>query len=147
MELVFASILTVFATLLPPAAVLKGLRRPLYGTHLALVAAGLYVLNREFYGQTEIFAPALWLPLACLHVLSINCLTYLAYYMDKRASRRGGWRVPERTLHHMALIGGSPAALLAQRQLRHKTSKKSFRRVFWAIAMLQLACIAALILY
>jgi uncharacterized membrane protein YsdA (DUF1294 family) len=38
--------------------------------------------------------------------------------------------VRESTLHWLALVGGWPGAMLAQRAFRHKTHKKSFRRVF-----------------
>lgn len=43
----------------------------------------------------------------------------------------GSWRVPENTLHLLALLGGWPGALYAQQTLRHKTQKTSFRIVFW----------------
>jgi len=62
-------------------------------------------------------------------VLSI--LAFLAYRSDKRRAEAGAWRIPEFTLHMMALIGGWPGAFLGQRQFRHKTSKLSFQVVFW----------------
>ena len=58
------------------------------------------------------------------------------YYLDKRAARLGRWRVRERTLHLIALCGGWPGALLAQRWFRHKTLDRSFRRVFFGIVAL-----------
>ena len=63
---------------------------------------------------------------ACLSVI-----TFVVYAVDKSAARRKGPRTPERTLHLLALAGGWPGALLAQRWLRHKSAKTSFRRVFW----------------
>ena len=44
----------------------------------------------------------------------------------------GAWRTQESTLHMLALTGGWPGAALAQQIFRHKSSKKTFRRVFGA---------------
>jgi uncharacterized membrane protein YsdA (DUF1294 family) len=56
----------------------------------------------------------------------VNVLTYLAFRRDKRQSEARGSRTPEKTLLTLALIGGWPAAKLAQRSLRHKTRKQPF---------------------
>ena len=63
--------------------------------------------------------------------VAINALTYMVYYADKSSARRGGWRTPEARLHLLALLGGWPAAAVAQQHLRHKSSKGEFRAVFW----------------
>ncbi len=46
------------------------------------------------------------------------------------------WRIPEKQLHAVALLGGWPGALLAQQLLRHKTQKASFQGIFWLIVAL-----------
>ncbi|WP_353815824.1 DUF1294 domain-containing protein [Agromyces sp. SYSU T00266] len=61
-----------------------------------------------------------------------------AYGADKAAARRGAPRVAERTLHLVDLAGGWPGALVAQQAFRHKTRKRSFRRVFWATVVANL---------
>lgn len=66
----------------------------------------------------------------------VNLLTFAAYASDKRKARNRQWRVSEATLHILELIGGWPAAFLAQRQLRHKCTKVSFQVVFWLIVLL-----------
>lgn len=66
----------------------------------------------------------------------VNLLTFAAYAIDKNRARNKKWRVSEVTLHILGLIGGWPAAFLAQRQLRHKCSKGSFQVVFWVIVLL-----------
>lgn len=65
--------------------------------------------------------------------LLMSLLTYAVYAADKTAARQGRQRVPERTLHLLALFGGWPGALLAQQRLRHKTRKAGFQLVFWLI--------------
>jgi uncharacterized membrane protein YsdA (DUF1294 family) len=60
----------------------------------------------------------------------MSAATFLLYAFDKWAARTGRWRVPERTLHLLALAGGWPGGFIAQRLLRHKSSKRSFQVVF-----------------
>jgi uncharacterized membrane protein YsdA (DUF1294 family) len=76
-------------------------------------------------------------------VLVMSLISFVAYGLDKRQAIRDGRRVPERTLHVMALLGGWPGALLAQRQFRHKTQKRSFRIVFWFVVLLHFAIVAS----
>src|SRR5688572_15533796 len=68
--------------------------------------------------------------------LALSTFAFFAYRSDKRRAEAGEWRVPESTLHFMALIGGWPGAFLGQRAFRHKTSKVSFRIVFWFIVLM-----------
>ena len=48
----------------------------------------------------------------------------------------GERRIPEQTLHLLEILGGWPAAFLAQRVLRHKSSKVSYQIAFWLIVLL-----------
>lgn len=66
----------------------------------------------------------------------ISVVTFLVYRHDKTRAQTRGWRIPESTLHLLELFGGWPGALLAQRFLRHKTSKTSYRVTFWTIVAL-----------
>lgn len=61
----------------------------------------------------------------------VNAATFIAYWTDKQAARQGRHRIAERTLHLWSLAGGWPAAWWAQRLLRHKSVKASFRRGYW----------------
>jgi uncharacterized membrane protein YsdA (DUF1294 family) len=67
--------------------------------------------------------------LAAYGLLSV--VAFLIYGEDKSAAEQGRWRTPESTLHVLALVGGWPGALVAQRFFRHKTTKQPFRIVFW----------------
>jgi uncharacterized membrane protein YsdA (DUF1294 family) len=60
----------------------------------------------------------------------------IAYRLDKSAAERHGWRISERVLHFMAVMGGWPGALVAQEVFRHKRRKLSFRLVFWTTVAL-----------
>lgn len=61
-----------------------------------------------------------------------SLILYLVYGYDKSQAESGGWRVSESTLHVLALAGGWPGALIAQRVMRHKVSKSSFMAVYWS---------------
>lgn len=69
----------------------------------------------------------------------INLLTFIVYGADKRRARRGKWRVPEKTLFLLSLLGGSIGALLGMRVFHHKTKHWYF---VWGIPAILLAQIA-----
>jgi uncharacterized membrane protein YsdA (DUF1294 family) len=71
--------------------------------------------------------------------LALSLLSLLIYAIDKSAARAGRQRIPENSLHVVALLGGWPGALLAQQWLRHKSSKLSFRIVCWFTVVLNIA--------
>ena len=74
--------------------------------------------------------------------LVMSLVAFAAYAVDKSAAKRGAWRTPESTLHMLELLCGWPGAWLAQRLLRHKSVKTSFRIVFFLMFMLNLAVLA-----
>ena len=69
----------------------------------------------------------------------INLLTFIVYGADKRRARKGKWRVPEKTLFLLPLLGGSIGALLGMRVFHHKTRHWYF---VWGIPAILLAQIA-----
>ena len=72
------------------------------------------------------------LPILVAFLLAfLSGIAYIAYALDKDAAQHGRWRIQESTLHLLELLGGWPGALLAQRILRHKTRKASYRIGFW----------------
>lgn len=84
-------------------------------------------------------ALAVWL-------IAINLVTFAVYGADKRRARRGAWRVPEKTLFLLPLLGGSGGALLGMRVFRHKTKHWYFVWGVPAILLAQLA-LAVWLLY
>ena len=68
-------------------------------------------------------------------VALMSVIAVVLLYWDKRAARRGDWRVSERTLHTVELLGGWPGSWLIRRKIRHKTYKPSYRLVYAAIVL------------
>lgn len=82
-----------------------------------------------------------------IYFVTINAMTFGAFAADKRAAERRTWRVPEARLLGLALLGGTPLALVAQQALRHKTRKEPFRTQLWLIAGLQTLLLGATLVY
>lgn len=83
----------------------------------------LFILAMVVAGRLPVLVPVFYL------VASV--VTFLAYAFDKSAASRNAWRTSENTLHGLALLGGWPGAVAAQRLLRHKSAKKPFLVSFW----------------
>ena len=80
--------------------------------------------------------PAFWL---AAYLVLMNLVTFGVDGADKRRARRGQWRVPEKTLFLLPLLGGSIGALAGMRVFHHKTRHWYFRWGIPAIFLLQLA--------
>lgn len=68
----------------------------------------------------------------------MSLVTLVAYAIDKNAAVCGRWRISESTLHAMELGCGWPGAWLGQRLFHHKTTKRSYRIIFWIMVVLNL---------
>jgi uncharacterized membrane protein YsdA (DUF1294 family) len=68
----------------------------------------------------------------------ISIITFLLYAVDKSAAVNNRWRIPENTLHMLALLGGWIGAVFAQQLLRHKTKKQPFRMLFLLMVVLNI---------
>jgi uncharacterized membrane protein YsdA (DUF1294 family) len=81
------------------------------------------------------------LGIASAWYVAASFIAFLVYAADKSAARRNSRRTPERALHLLALAGGWPGGILAQRMLRHKLRKPMFHLVLWSSALLHLAAL------
>jgi uncharacterized membrane protein YsdA (DUF1294 family)/cold shock CspA family protein len=77
-------------------------------------------------------------PLPLVLYPTMSLLTFWLYADDKSRARNGQWRVPEKTLHLCELTGGWLGGFIAQRRLRHKSSKGSYQIVFWVIVTIHI---------
>ena len=83
-----------------------------------------------------------------VYLAAINLLTFCVYGADKRRAKiPGARRVPEKTLLALALLLGSPGALLGMLVFRHKTRHWYFRFGIPAILLAQAAAAVFLAQY
>ena len=62
-----------------------------------------------------------------LYVFIVNLIAFAMYGLDKSRAKRGKWRISEKALFLIAVIGGSLGAILGMHLFRHKTRHWSFR--------------------
>lgn len=118
-----------------PGMLVRSVRRP---------GGRAFVLALLFLGALAALAHWHWLPWwvpVAYGVVSV--LTLLMYARDKSAALKEKQRTPESTLHLLALLGGWPGAMVAQQSLRHKSQKRSFRRVYWLTVLINLAVLGS----
>ena len=61
-----------------------------------------------------------------LWLIAVNVAGIVATVHDKSAARRGAWRVSERTLFILCILGACPGIYLTMRIIHHKTRHKRF---------------------
>lgn len=79
--------------------------------------------------------------LAVIYLVGINLITLIVYGSDKLFAASNSWRVRERTLLLLAILGGSVGALVGIYLFRHKTKKTSFLLPLVVIILVQLAIV------
>jgi uncharacterized membrane protein YsdA (DUF1294 family) len=79
-----------------------------------------------------------WLIL-CVVLLAMNLISFCAFGIDKARARKGDWRITERDLLLLALLGGTGGAYLGRWYFRHKTRKAGFSMRLHLTALAQLA--------
>ena len=82
---------------------------------------------------------------AAVWLVVVNIAAFAAFGVDKSRARRDEWRLRERTLFLLAILGGSLGAILGMRLFHHKTRHWYFRFGLPAILALQLMAVAALV--
>lgn len=61
-----------------------------------------------------------------IYLLAVNALGLFIMHYDKYLAKNNLWRIPEKTLMGIAVIGGSLGCLLGMYSARHKTRKPKF---------------------
>lgn len=70
-------------------------------------------------------------------LIAASIVAILVTIWDKRRARRQAWRVPERTLWLVSVLGGSVATYLTMRVIRHKTLHRQFMWGLPALVLVQ----------
>ncbi len=85
--------------------------------------------------------------LAISYLLLLNGIAFVLFGIDKLKARKGRWRIPERSLLVVALLGGSIGAWLGIKVWHHKTLHKKFSIGVPLIICLQIGLLVGAYLY
>lgn len=77
-----------------------------------------------------------------LYLIVVNGIAFALYGADKASAKQRTWRVPEKVLLGVAVIGGSVGSIVGMRVFRHKIRHRLFRYGLPAILFIQM-CLAA----
>ena len=72
-----------------------------------------------------------------IYLLAVNLLAFILYGIDKKRARNREWRISERTLIGIAVIGGCIGAILGMHVFHHKTRHWYFRYGLPVILIIQ----------
>ena len=80
------------------------------------------------------------------YLIIINCIGFLAMFIDKQKARKGSWRIPEKTLFILTVLGGGIGTIAGMYTFRHKTKKLYFTVGFPVIVIAEMSLIIYLIM-
>ena len=86
--------------------------------------------------MTEIFS----IKNILIYLLVINTIGFFAMLIDKRKAKKGRWRIQEKTLFMITLLGGGVGTISGMYTFRHKTKKPGFVIGFPAILIIEIIC-------
>ena len=75
------------------------------------------------------------------YLMVISIVGFILPPIDKSRAKRGVWRIPEKTLFIVSLLGGAVAMYISMRIFRHKTLHKRFMIGIPLIIVLHIALI------
>ena len=78
-----------------------------------------------------------------IYLLIINFIGFFAMFLDKQKAKGGKWRIPEKTLFLLALIGGSLGTTVGMHAFRHKTKHWYFVAINLLGVLIHLAGVIA----
>lgn len=76
-----------------------------------------------------------------IYYLLINLIAFIAMYVDKQKAKKNEWRISEKTLIMLSVIGGSIGMLCGMNLFRHKTKHAKFKYGVPIIIIIQIAIV------
>lgn len=80
-----------------------------------------------------------------IYLTVVNAFTFIVFGIDKLKAIKDKWRIPEKVLFLLSIIGGSVGGLLGMYTFRHKTQKPAFKFGIPVILILQIVLICFII--
>ena len=76
-----------------------------------------------------------------VYLIAVNVVALILYGIDKSRAKHHAWRIPEKTLFLIAILGGSVGALAGMYLFHHKTKKWYFRICVPLILVVQVVAV------
>ena len=73
-----------------------------------------------------------------IYLIIINIIGFLVMYIDKQKAKKGKWRIPEKTIFIITVLGGGIGTISGMYTFRHKTQKLHFTIGLPAITILEI---------
>lgn len=83
--------------------------------------------------------PKLFRQILFYYLIAVNVLAFVLMGVDKRRAKQNAWRIPEKTLFLLAILGGALGGVAGMRLFHHKTRHWYFKYGFPLLLILQLA--------
>lgn len=87
----------------------------------------------------------IYIKIAIIYIILINVAGLLSMYIDKQRAIKNKWRIPEKTLFLIAILGGSIGSIGGMHLFRHKTKHWYFMYGMPAIFIIQIIIILFLL--
>ena len=81
------------------------------------------------------------------YLICMSILGFASMGIDKEKAKRNAWRIPEKTLFLIAIMGGSIGSIAGMQVFRHKTKHMSFVIGMPLILILQIICAVGVIFF
>ena len=76
-----------------------------------------------------------------VYLVIVNIIGFLAMGIDKAKAKAGAWRIPEKTLLGIAVMGGGLGVMLGMEGFRHKTKHWYFKYGIPVVLMVEISAI------
>lgn len=80
-----------------------------------------------------------------IYLICINLALFIVFGVDKKRAVTHRWRIPEKTMFLLAVLGGCPGGILGMLAFRHKTMHKRFTIGFPLILAAQIILIVLIL--
>lgn len=87
----------------------------------------------------------IYIKIAIIYIILTNVAGLLSMYIDKQRAIKNKWRIPEKTLFLIAILGGSIGSIGGMHLFRHKTKHWYFMYGIPAIFIIQIIIILFLL--
>lgn len=85
------------------------------------------------------------IPVIVIYLIIVNVIGVYVMWLDKQKAKKDQFRIPEKTLFFVAMIGGAFGTTYGMYQFRHKTKHWYFKYGMPAILVLEIALLLWLI--